>query len=684
MKKIYLWFFTLLCLGSVLPCFGIEEVGLEVSDAKEAQSFYDSVENQQFQLFGKLTKKEIYSAGNVPELKRNSTAAVDVITSQDIENQNRPSLSALLNQLTGVTVQKSGASGDPVSFRIRGNDRVRVTLDGIRVDSPSDNKFYLQNYISDDIERIEVIRGPQGNMSGAEASGGLVGMFTRQGEGKPSFDYYSEGGSFGTSKQRVTFDGGDEKKDYYIGTTWFRTDGGTRIDNGYGGVERVKNDYYKNFNAVGNFGYRLLEGTAELREIVRVSNSRAGVGVQDWAGTLVQDPNNYIKNLDVTSTTIFNHQPNEYYDSSTRFGVYNTKYNLFSLDDNNGFVDYRVLNQGTRLNFISQHNLNYKDWNKFSVGYNMEYNKYSSFSEYYSWIQNPDKYGGHSLQNDIFLSDSVNIKDIFFLKGGARLIDNSLFGTFITPNGSAAVVLPTFKIKDSYSKVRASWGQSINNPTFSQMFGSLAWVQNPNPNLIPEKLTGWDVGFEQSFFDEKLGFEFGYFNNKYKDYIGWVLPGGFYPGTHINVDKAKINGYEAGIKWQPCEKFRTSLNYTFTNSEDEATGFVLPAVPKNRVNYTVYYTPNKAFTMFSTLEGATNRAYSTNPTPKMTGGYVDVAFGGKLKLISYKKMNVNLTGQVYNLLNQRISMYKGYYQPGIHFMAGAFIEFNELGKKEKL
>ncbi len=645
-------------------------------------------------LRGKLSRNEIYSLNNRLDLKKNCPVSVEVITSQDIEYQNSPVISSILNQISGVTVQQNGSIGDMSTFRMRGTDRVRVLIDGIRSDTPNDNKFYLQNYMSDDIERIEVIKGPAGNMGGTQASGGLIGMMTKRGYGDPTFKLQSDFGGYGTFRERAVFSGGSDDNDFYLSTTFLSTNGGLKYDNGGGHMTRLHNDDYRNFNVVGNFAHRFLEGKAEVRNISRLSNARKGVGYNGSPGTYFQDNNDYSKNLNFANTTIFNYAPKEWYDSSTRFGLYTNTNDFYQFKDNpsdpfasKDYNDGYNFWRGTRLNLVSQHNFNYKDINTLSIGYNMEYERYNAHSWYgeadYGWGPVPgtsDRYWGDSVQNDVYVNDSINIKDILFLRGGARFSHNSIYGNFVSPNASAALVLPTFKIEGAKTKFRGSWGQAANTPSFYQRFGEISGMQIANPNLKREQFEGWDAGIEQTFFDEKLSVDFGFFHNKYKDYIAW---NDGWPGMYVNVDQARIKGYEAGISWRPNEKFRTSLNYTYTDSEDRKTGHELPATPKNRVNATVYYTPSERLTLYTSVGAATSRVYNydyTTKAPNHIGGWIDVSLGGKVKLYENRKTKVFLTAQIFNLLNQKISMYKGMYHPGVSALVGLNVEFKTKGE----
>ena len=176
-------------------------------------------------IFGGTKKQEIYSLDNYLESERSSSANIDVIRRDDIKNQNTPSLTEMLSQLGSVTTQNSnGSAGNTTSIRIRGTDRVRLTIDGIRADRPSmttagaESQFLLL----DDIELVEVVKGPQGNVSGTNASGGLVALQTRRGYGPLNIEIGSDMGTYGTFNERFAIMAGNEKADYYLSTTWFK------------------------------------------------------------------------------------------------------------------------------------------------------------------------------------------------------------------------------------------------------------------------------------------------------------------------------------------------------------------------------------------------------------------------------------------------------------------------------
>ena len=156
-------------------------------------------------LFGQLKKNEIYSLDNRTESIKSSGANVDVFTREDIELQNNPTFTDLLNQVGSVTTQTSnGSEGNVSTVRIRGTDRVKFTIDGIRADRPSMTTPGIESqfFLTDDMERIEIIKGPQGNVNGTNASGGLISVQTRRGRGPLSIEAETSMGNYASFKER--------------------------------------------------------------------------------------------------------------------------------------------------------------------------------------------------------------------------------------------------------------------------------------------------------------------------------------------------------------------------------------------------------------------------------------------------------------------------------------------------
>ena len=687
MKKIFVFAMAVSAMFSAMPANAVEEVVLDTTEEATGGNYV---------LFGDVEEKEIYSYSNYAESIESAGASVDIVTRKDIERQGTPQLSELLNQNAGVVVQNAnGSAGSTSSIRMRGTDRVRMTIDGVRADrtsmtSPGVEPQFL---LSDDIERIEVIRGPQGNVAGTNASGGLIALQTRRGRGPMSIEMASEMGNLGTFKERFAIMGGDHSLDYYMGVTWFKTDGGMRTSD----LGKIRNDDYNNLSVVANIGKRLLDERAEVRNVFRFARSRKdiGIGYDGYTYAPYQDPNNYALNYDIMNVTSYTHNPNDKYNYDVKFSIYHNDNNSYlNADDINSDPTNLSISKlsSTRLNAQTQHNIKLADWNTLSAGYNLETEFINGKSnEVYGGWPTLNQYSGNTIQNDVYLNDLINIKDKLFIRGGARLLNHSDFGTYVTPNASMALVLPTFKIEDAKTKFRASYGQSVNNPTLYQRFGTIPFMLEANPNLKAERLESWDVGITQSFFKEKLEFDVGYFNSDYKDYIGWYSDPVTWMGKYVNISSAKIQGVESKVTWAPKDWIKAVVSYTYTDSEDKSTGHALQAVPENSVKGTVYWTPNEIFNLFASVEANEGRYMSSEQNAPKTSGYVDVKLGGKVRLLKTENTEVSLNGTIYNLLDQNISFYKAancvaYYAPGIHFRAGLSMKYTlpERKKKENL
>lgn len=647
-------------------------------------------------LYGKLTDKQVFSLNNYASDAATSGASVDVITKEDIKGQNTPFISTLLNQLSSITYgQGSGGLGQPSKLIIRGSDRVMFTVDGVRVDSITGTArtTNLSNFLlSDDYERIEVVRGAQGTIAGHTASGGMVAMQTRRGSGPLKTEAETLFGNYGYFKERFAILGGDEKFDHYTAVTWFKSDDGTWLeDNG-----RRGDNSYNNLNIVGNYGVRFLDGKAELRDVIRYSKGRKNIGMNVYSYGLPDF--DYAVSQDLTNSLIWSHNVNEHYDYDVKATVYNSNFDMhynpgYQYDTWSGLnIDRsssRTNQNGTRFDLGTQHNIKVTDWNRLSVGYNFGVENFrlqsSGLSDWGAWgglVPESNYNRAHTLQHDVFVQDCINIDDKLFIRGGARLISNSKYGTWVTPNASASLVLPTLKIDGAKTTFRGSWGMNVNTPTLYQRFGDGGVYVLPNHDLDPERVNSWDAGINQSFFNDKLSFDFGYFNSAYKDFINY---NGGWPGAYINIGKVKMQGYEGRVTWKPNDNFKFVINYTYTDAEDKDNHRQIDLVSNNRINGTIVWSPVERFQAYVGVEGGTERT-AGNGTVNLPG-YVDVNLGTLVRMFSWKDAHFYLQGDVYNLLNQKIAC--GYYgkgsrifRPGINFRLGLFVKY-ALPEKSK-
>ncbi|MGH2394741.1 MAG: TonB-dependent receptor, partial [Candidatus Limnocylindria bacterium] len=154
-------------------------------------------------------------------------AAVTVITEDDIQAYRWETVGDALRHVPGVDIHRSGSLGKTTSIRIRGASpqQVQVLVDGVRVKSPTAGVAELADISIDQIERIEIVRGPQSTIYGADAIGGVVNIITKRGRGPLSSYVSVEAGNYGTHRERAGFSGSVGIFDYSLGGSWLASDG---------------------------------------------------------------------------------------------------------------------------------------------------------------------------------------------------------------------------------------------------------------------------------------------------------------------------------------------------------------------------------------------------------------------------------------------------------------------------
>ena len=158
------------------------------------------------------------SAARIEQPVAQAGNAVTVITAKDIEAQQRRSFPELLETVPGLHVVQAGGIGGNTSIFMRGtnSNHVKVLIDGIDVSNPSsvDRTFDFGQLLTSDVARIEVLRGPQSGIYGADAIGGVISITTKKGEGPAKVTALIEGGSFGTFNQTLSLSGSASRFNY--------------------------------------------------------------------------------------------------------------------------------------------------------------------------------------------------------------------------------------------------------------------------------------------------------------------------------------------------------------------------------------------------------------------------------------------------------------------------------------
>src|SRR4029077_10739402 len=128
-----------------------------------------------------------------------------VITSEDLEQKQIERVSDALREVPGLSVVQTGTAGQFTSVFTRGlrSEHTQVLLDGIPINQGLQGAFNFADMTVDDIDRIEIVRGPQSTLYGPRAMAGVIQIFTKQGNGPPGVEVSAEGGSYGTFRESL-------------------------------------------------------------------------------------------------------------------------------------------------------------------------------------------------------------------------------------------------------------------------------------------------------------------------------------------------------------------------------------------------------------------------------------------------------------------------------------------------
>ncbi|HEX5509080.1 MAG TPA: TonB-dependent receptor plug domain-containing protein, partial [Pseudolabrys sp.] len=169
----------------------------------------------------------VVSATGIPTPSDQVASSVTVITADDLQRDQRRTVADALSTVPGLNVVQSGGPGGQTAVFIRGTNanHVKVLIDGIDVGDPSvpNGAFDFAHLLTGDIERIEILRGPQSGLYGSDAIGGVISITTKSGEGPPKATGVVEGGSFGTFNQTANLSGSQGNFSYAFNILHFQS-----------------------------------------------------------------------------------------------------------------------------------------------------------------------------------------------------------------------------------------------------------------------------------------------------------------------------------------------------------------------------------------------------------------------------------------------------------------------------
>src|ERR1700730_4026431 len=458
---------------SALAAFAAAAVGAEGAGSPESAESVESV---------------IVAATRLPTPESEVGSSVTVITAEDIAARQERSLPDILKDVPGLNIVRTGGPGGQAFVFMRGtnNNHTKVLVDGIDVSDPSSSNasFDFSQFLTQDIERVEVLRGPQSGLYGSDAIGGGINVITKSGQGPAQFQASAEGGTFETFNQTAGVRGSVEQFHYNANVEHF--DSGatpvTPLDLLAPGEIR-NDDYYDNLTAATKLGYAVVQNF-DVGLVARYTNSHLRVTGDDFS-TFPTFP---AAQQTRTSTSEYYSRATAHLVSSDGFldqtlGVAYTRKRTSTLEPAS---PQEGLATGERTKIDWQGALKFTQAHTLVLG--AEHAR-DEISEPISASNQIDS-GYAELQSQLIrgLYSAIN----------ARYDRNDRFGGKVTYR-----VAPAYLIPGTGTKLKASVGSGFKAPTLSELFQSYpAFFFIANPNLRPETSTGYDVGAEQKLVGE--------------------------------------------------------------------------------------------------------------------------------------------------------------------------------------
>jgi len=602
----------------------------------------------------------VVSATGKPTPAREVASSVTVVTAREIEQQQRRTLPQALAAVPGLNIVQIGGPGGQTSVFMRGtnSNHVKVLIDGIEANDPStpNRSFDFGSMLTDDIERIEVLRGPQSGLYGANAIGGVIAITTKRGEGPPKVTASAEAGSHGTFNQALGFSGGSDRFDYAFNVSHSRSDSTDSVP-----PQLIPPGQRVRANAYDAYSYSARLGFA-LTDTLRV----------DWTGRYVDGK------LLSTYDSGFPSRPTPYR-SSQNYGQ--------------AFTRGEIVWDPFAGRFVNRFGLSYTNQDRFNrtpgaTGLLGRPTEYLGERTKVDWRGDLELAKGHSLimglqyererlettnlvasngNKAAFLEYQGNLEDRLFLAANVRHDNDDSYGGHTTWR-----IAPAFIVPGTETKLKASYGTGFKAPTLNELFIDYrpGFNFHGNPNLKPEESRGWDAGFEQPLFDRTLQFGATWFQNEIDNLIVTNLA----RDSYANVGKARTRGIEAFAALEISPQFRIRADYTFTLAKDEIARQELLRRPRHKASATATWAPMEKLTLSATLihvgpwvDG--NRDFSV-PRLKAKGAtLVNLA-------AEYKATDkVTVFGRIDNLFDKRWENPVGFLVPGFGAFGGVRVAF---------
>ncbi|HIU64843.1 MAG TPA: TonB-dependent receptor [Candidatus Avacidaminococcus intestinavium] len=587
--------------------------------------------------------------------------AVELITRDKLEAIHATTLKDALKNAIGVNIFNDFQGRSNISIRGSESRHVLILLDGKRLGGElsynSANAWDVERIRMEDVERIEVIRGPVGALYGSDAMGGVINIITKQPEktsGSVNYEYnWYENGNGAGYKSNLYLQGKEQKLSYKLSTGLnknrpYRDSSGSDDDMNFFGKAQpislgigyeVSNEKQLNFdfsrfkenNNKGDMTYTAM-GPNKLRSenVINNDNKRTdyaitykGKGTQEnWQVRAYQSvyDKRYTSSAD---KYLIRPNGNESFSSSTT-KVDTVKRTISVIEGQESWV------------------LNAKNYITAGFEYRRDHSEGTRLKKKGTSLPEngtaEDAYDSAAINySAIYLQDEYRPNEKWFILPSLRYDYSNKFGSDVTASLGA-----TYNVNET-TRWKALVGQGYKTPTVNELYhfwemyaanrGGPGQFFEGNPDLKPEKSLGYELSFEKDYA-KNATLHIGIFRNQVKDLINAYWTGkntgdyqNEYPGiindrvmTYENVPKATLQGAEIYTTHQISPVLSLNLGYTFLDAKNKTDNRRLTDRAKHRITLGASYRPQDSYAWNYELDLVSNFNYFYNDASKGSMG----------------------------------------------------------------
>jgi vitamin B12 transporter len=603
----------------------------------------------------------VVTANRAPQPLARVGQSISIIDSAEISRRQSANLVDLLRSVPGVSVARNGGIGGTSGVFIRGadSDQTVALIDGIKLNDPAapGGGFNFGNLLIGNIDRIEVLRGPQSVLWGSQAIGGVVNMITRAPTDDLTVNARGEYGWRGTAQLVGNLSGKAGPLSASVGAGYFRSDSISAFNEARGGRER---DGFDNFGANANLRLALSEAIS-IDARGWYSDSKADIDGFAPPTFALGDTLETTKTREITAYTGVN--------AALLAGRFRNRLGFAYTDirrrnANAGVAGFAADGRNERIEYQGVFAI--ADGWQATAGLERETSRLTTTS---FGATTRGRARLDSIYGQLVATPLAGLS----LTAGVRQDDHDRFGG-ATTFGASGVWTPG----NAGTTLRASYAEGFKAPSLFQLQGDFG-----NQTLRPERAAGWDAGVSQSLVDGTLVASATWFERNSTDLIDFIscptprtdicVNRPF--GTYDNIARARSQGVELGLQLRPVEALLAQVNYTWTDARNRTAGSAnfdrqLARRPRHSITTLVDYAWGFGLQTGATLSHV-GASFENASNATRLRGYVLVDIRTSFPVTA----TIEVYGRVENLFDEAYETSFGYGQPGRAGYGGVRVRF---------